>query len=118
MTIKDLIQQIKAQQPVSFTDVIAVIQENYDYTPTEFHNGLDQNKLINEAGKNEGSCKIFAFARLNELTQDETLGLFGDYYRKDVLNNPEGSDHQNIRNFMRYGWEGIYFKSQPLTPRA
>lgn len=118
MTTKDLIEKIKAQEALSFADVIAVIQKNYDYIPSEFHNGLDEKKLINEAGKNEGSCKIFAFARLNKLTQDETLSLFGDYYRIDVLNNPEGSDHQNIRNFMRYGWEGIYFESHPLTPKA
>ncbi|MBS3955676.1 MAG: HopJ type III effector protein [Methylomicrobium sp.] len=118
MTTKDLIEKIKAQHALSFADVIAVIQENYDYIPSEFHNGLDGNKLINEAGKNEGSCKIFAFAKLNELNQAETLGLFGDYYREDVLKNPEGSDHQNIRNFMRYGWEGIYFESNPLTPKV
>lgn len=95
---------------------MAVIAEFYHYQPTEFGNGLNQS-LINEAGRNEGSCKIFAFAKLHQLTVEQTLALFGDYYRQDVLNNPEGNDHQNIRNFMRDGWEGIVFKGEALQAK-
>ena len=36
--------------------------------------------------------------------------LWGQYYR-DVLKNPDGDDHQNIRNFMKYGWEGVPFEN-------
>lgn len=114
MNLNEFIIRIKSGQPVDFQDTMTVIAEHYDYQSTEFSNGL-RHPLINEAGRNEGSCKIFAFARLNGLDQAQTLALFGDYYRKDVLENPDGKDHLNIRNFMRDGWEGIQFKSEPLT---
>ena len=110
------IERVKAGESVSFQDTMSVIAEHYDYFPTEFSNGLNQ-VLINEAGRNEGSCKIFAFAKLHRLTPPQTLALFGDYYRIDVLGNPDGQDHQNIRHFMRDGWEGIAFKGEALIPR-
>lgn len=94
----------------SFTETIAFIDENYDFTPTTFKNG----NQINNAGENNGSCKIFAFAQLNLLNKEETLSLFGDFYR-DVLNTPEASDHQNIRNFMIFGWDGIEFEGVALV---
>lgn len=56
----------------------------------------------------------FSFAKLNQLSKDETLALFGDFYRTDVLQNPEGTDHQNIRNFMVSGWDGISFEGEAL----
>ena len=40
------------------------------------------------------------------LSKEETLALFGGYYR-DVVATPEGDDHPNIRNFMKSGWEGV-----------
>ena len=66
--------------------------------------------MTNAAGSNEGSCKIFAFALHQQLTPEQTLNLFGDYYQ-DVLNDPNGTSHQNIRNFMHSGWTGIKFAS-------
>ena len=90
---------------------MAVINESYQYTPTTFTNGLGEQAVTNEAGTNEGSCKIFAFAQLQQLDQQQTLSLFGDYYQ-DVLNDPNGTSHQNIRNFMQYGWAGIQFDEQ------
>lgn len=90
---------------------MAVIEANYDFTPTTFKNG----KTVNEAGQNSGSCKLFAFAQLQNLSVDQTLACFGQYYRNDVLKNPEGTDHQNIRNFISYGWEGISFEGTALS---
>ena len=116
MMLNDFIARVKSGQAVAFQDTMAVVAEYYDYQPAEFSNGKE-NPLINEAGQNEGSCKIFAFAKLHQLDAPQTLSLFGDYYRKDVLENPAGNEHQNIRNFMRDGWEGISFKSQALTPK-
>jgi hypothetical protein len=40
------------------------------------------------------------------LNEEQTLFCFGQFYQV-VLNNPTGDDHQNIRNFMLYGWKGI-----------
>lgn len=99
---------------ISFEHVMAVINENYAYTPATFSNG----DVVNEAGTNEGSCKIFAFAQLNEFSEQQTLACFGIYYRDDVLKNPEGNDHGNIRNFIKTGWQGIRFNSVALIANS
>lgn len=113
MMLNEFVSRVTSGQDVEFQDTMAVIAAHYHYQPTEFCNGLQQ-PIVNEAGRNEGSCKIFAFAKLHQLNQQQTLALFGDYYRKDVLLNPEGSDHQNIRNFIRDGWDGVVFKGEAL----
>lgn len=100
-------------ETVEFNDTISVIDALYDFTPMAFKNG----DLLNAAGQNSGSCKLFAFARLQGLSPEQTLACFGAYYRQDVLNHPEGTDHQNIRNFMKYGWAGIEYPTVPLKPR-
>lgn len=100
---------------VDFEQVIAVIDQDYDYTATKFYNGLGEHEIVNEAGTNEGSCKIFSFADINDLNESQTLSCFGKYYRQDVLHNLGGSDHANIRNFMKFGWEGVHFDGPPLA---
>lgn len=101
----------KSAEEIQFKEVIAFIDEHYDFTPTKFTNG----NTVNEADQNNGSCKVFSFAKLNDLSKEETLSLFGAFYREDVLQNPEGTDHQNIRNFMNSGWDGISFEGKALT---
>lgn len=107
--------QVISKQPetITFPEVIQYIDARYDFTPTRFSNGT----AVNEAGQNNGSCKVFSFAKLHGLTVEQTLALFGDYYRVDVLGNPEGTDHQNIRNFMKQGWEGIHFDGDALKAK-
>lgn len=116
MTLNEFIQQVKTGHDIDFQQTIAIIAEYYHYQPTQFSNGL-QTPLLNEAGRNEGSCKIFAFAQLHQLDEQQTLSLFGNYYRLDVLGNPEGSDHQNIRHFIRDGWAGIAFAGTALRAK-
>ncbi|MCK4587980.1 MAG: HopJ type III effector protein [Gammaproteobacteria bacterium] len=115
MSTEELIALIKTQpDKVEFDQVIDVIDDNYEYTPTHFTNGQGHDQVINQSGSNEGSCKIFAFATLEGLNENETLACFGKYYREDVLNHPEGNDHANIRTFMRHGWSGIQFEGTVL----
>lgn len=110
-----ILQQLKnSPETIQFKEVIAFIDENYDFTPTKFTNG----KTVNEANQNNGSCKVFSFAKLNHLSKEETLFLFGEFYRNDVLKNPEGNDHQNIRNFIEFGWVGISFEGEALKSRG
>jgi hypothetical protein len=112
MTISDLLEKIRVNpETIEFNEVIATIDEHYDFTPTSFQNGDNHN----ETGKNSGSCKLFSFAKMNNLDKAETLACFGTFYRKDVLENPEGTDHQNIRNFIIYGWDGVKFESESLV---
>lgn len=117
MSLASFLEKVTNNEAVGFNETIAVITENYNYQPTEFDNGLNEQLLVNQAGTNEGSCKIFAFAQLHQLNQQQTLNLFGDYYRIDVLNDPNGTGHQNIRNFMQYGWDGVCFKGVALTAK-
>ena len=112
MKLSDFLEKLKsAPEDIAFTDTMAVIETNYTFTETAFKNG----DTSNEAGQNSGSCKLFAFAKMNNLNKEETLACFGDYYYKDVLENPTGTDHGNIRNFMKYAWEGIKFENAALA---
>ncbi|SEQ12389.1 HopJ type III effector protein [Amphritea atlantica] len=113
MDLKQFLEQLDDSGRFDFEDTMATIAANYDYTPARFTNG----ELVNEAGTNEGSCKIFAFARLNGLSEQQTLNCFGRFYHNDVLENPQGSDHGNIRNFMVHGWSGIIFEQTALTAK-
>ena len=114
MNINDFVNQLRANpESIAFTDTMSVIAEYYDYVPVSFKNG----DTFNESGTNEGSCKLFAFAQAQQLSQEETLACFGDYYRKDVLEHPAGSDHANIRNFIKYGWAGIEFNGTVLSEK-
>jgi len=111
--ILDAFLQILKENPetVEFDQTMALIDEAYSFTPTAFQNG----DLANEAGQNSGSCKIFAFGKLNNLSEEQTLACFGHYYREEVLQHPEGADHQNIRNFMKTGWSGVEFSGEALS---
>lgn len=116
MSPDQLLSRLKTDpESVQFKDVIATIDTHYHYSPARFSNGLDADKVINEAGSNEGSCKIFAFARLQQLDEATTLACFGHYFRDEVLRNPDAENHGNIRRFMQYGWEGITFSTEALT---
>lgn len=108
---QDLLQRL-AEPSFQFSDVLAYIEQHYHYTPTAFKNGSQ----YNQAGQNEGSAKIFAFAQLHQLTESQTLSLFAEHYA-GVLADPNGSEHQNIRQFMQHGWQGIEFSGQALQPK-
>jgi hypothetical protein len=103
------IQLSTEPETISFEQSITLIDSLYHFSPTAFKNG----ELHNAAGENNGACKILAFGLLHQLSEPQTLHLFGDYYRA-VLNSPTAQDHQNIRNFIRTGWDGVAFEQQVL----
>lgn len=114
MTLDSFLKKLnETPQEVAFTDTMAVVEALYDFTPTAFQNG----DLHNEAEQNSGSCKLFSFAKLQNFSVEQTLACFGDFYRKDVLENPDATNHQNIRNFIKTGWEGISFEGTALTEK-
>ena len=111
MEISGFIDKVKTiPESLEFNDLMALIEDQYSFIPTEFSNG----DLVNKADQNQGSCKLFSFAKLNELSKEETLACFGAFYREDVIQNPDADNHQNIRNFMQTGWDGIKFSSEAL----
>ncbi|ANP78649.1 MULTISPECIES: HopJ type III effector protein [Vibrio] len=101
-------------EAVQFEDTMQVIEAHYDFSEREFRNG----EVVNAAGQNNGSCKIFAFGLEQGLSAEQTLACFGQFYRNDVLGFPENSDHQNIRNFMVHGWNGIQFSQPALVAKV
>lgn len=112
MTVLELIDKVKQPEILIFSDVLETIDASYNFTPTKFTNG----SIINEANTNNGSCKVFSFAKLKELKVAETLFLFGEHYQK-VVDTPSEVDHQNIRNFIKFGWEGIHFEKDALQEK-
>lgn len=109
-----IIQQFKTKlktnpSEILFAETIKVIEKNYKFNPTGFTNG----EIKNKAGENSGSCKLFAFAIHQQLTKEETLACFGEHYQ-NVLEDSTGTSHQNIRNFMKTGFEGLSFDGLAL----
>ncbi len=100
------------ENSIKFSQVIEFIETYYQHQPIAFKNG----DTYNEATQNQGSAKVFAFAQLNNLSAADTLYLFAEHYQA-VLANPDGTDHQNIRQFIVHGWEGIVFEGEALISK-
>lgn len=124
----------RAPQEIGFQLVMDAVSELYEVKEVPFRVG----DVVSAPGQNMGSAKVFSFASISKLDKEATLNLFGDYYRVDVckafsrtrhvravvlppfttlplglcgqvLENPEGSDHANIRAFMKGGWDAVEF---------
>lgn len=108
---QELLAKLKSGE-VKFADVIAFIDAHFEHHPIAFKNG----QHTNAATENQGSAKVFSFAQLNNLNPVDTLSLFAEHYRA-VLDTPNAIDHQNIRQFMVHGWDGIQFQSIALTAK-
>jgi len=93
-------------EDVTFEEVMELIDEHYESALCEFTNG----SIVNQPGDNQGSANVLSYAALSNLDDKSTLKLWGQYYRQ-VKNTPSGSDHPNIRNFMKTGWNGVEFDS-------
>lgn len=100
------------EKSITFNEVIKFIDTYYQHRPAAFKNG----DAYNEATQNQGSAKVFAFARLNNLSAEDTLYLFAEHYQA-VLAHPDAADHQNIRQFMAYGWPGVVFEQEALVAK-
>jgi len=83
---------------------IAGIRSMYDVPPQAFSVGGHENS----PGENEGSLAIFGFAKMHNLHNNQVFSMFceaGD----EVLANPEGTDHPNIRAFIGDNFDGVRF---------
>ncbi|WP_263145234.1 HopJ type III effector protein [Pseudomonas sp. RIT-PI-AD] len=104
-------QSLRGAEPL-FADTLAFIAEHYRYRPSAFRNG----EVDNPAGQNEGSCKVLGLALLEGFELEEALLAFGEHYRQ-VLKDPRGGDHANIRALMAHGLAGLRFEQAPLSRR-
>jgi len=107
--IEHLLSQLNNRE-IKFSDVLQFIDAHYTHNPTAFRNGSQ----VNAATENQGSAKVFSFAQINRLSEADTLRLFAEHY-DDVIATPGAANHQNIRQFMQQGWDGIQFDGQALT---
>lgn len=110
--VKTLLKKLE-ENSITFKDVLDFIETRYTHRPTAFKNGA----VYNEATQNQGSAKVFTFAKLHGLSEADTLYLFAEHYRA-VVNSPQGTDHQNIRQFMLHGWPGIVFEGEALAAKV
>lgn len=72
MTVEALITKVKQSEILSFAEVIATIDANYSFTPSFFKNG----DVVNKENQNNGSCKVFSFAKMHQLSEKGTLFSF------------------------------------------
>jgi hypothetical protein len=98
--------EMSREDDLMFETVMELIDTHYESQLLEFKNG----DLLNKQGENEGSAKILSYAILSGMNEAGTLKLWGQYYRQ-VLADPKGDSHQNIRNFMKTGWKGVPFEN-------
>jgi len=110
MTVEALITKVKQSEILSFAEVIEAIDANYSFTPSFFKNG----DVVNEENQNNGSCKVFSFAKMHKLSEKENLFLFGEHYQK-VLEKTSDADNKKISSFMNFGWNGIAFEKEALS---
>jgi|TARA_B110001469_G_C9518440_1_gene258109 hypothetical protein len=104
---------------VKFTEIMDKVGECYQFDPSASYKsgvGTKDRETANPPGQNAGSLKTYYFAHLHGLDEPSTLRLFCEHY-KDVLDNPDGTSHANIRAFMENGWDGIEFTGVALRLR-
>lgn len=101
---KEFAEKVKSGAEVTFQETMDIIDNHYTYFEVPFTNG----EMVNEPNQNVGSSKIFSFALMTGMDEQATLRLFGEHY-KSVLENPDGTDHANIRNFKKVGWTTVSF---------
>eukprot|EP01038_Epipyxis_sp_PR26KG_P004930 gene4930-6898_t len=105
---KEFVQKIRSDEQfakeLTYKKTIEFLDKHYNYFEVPFSCGEN----INPAKVNTGAAKIFSFGLMTKLTESETLKLFGEYYRELA---PNGDDHKNIRNFIKFGWRGVSFGS-------
>jgi hypothetical protein len=77
-----------------------MIEENYTFSPTAFENGMLHKRERTPA------CVIQA-AEIQ--TVAATLYCFGAYCRKKIMRDPDGTNHQNIRNPVETGQTELHF---------
>ena len=91
---------------VTLKETLAFIDEHYLYFEVPFKNG----PLYSKPNENVGSAKIFSFALMTRMSEAQALSMFGEVYDA-VKATPAGTDHPNIRQFMKTGLKEVLFES-------
>jgi len=117
-TLAELAEQEFGLANVKFAEVMAKLDECFDFEPTAYASGVGTGRETrNAAGTNSGSCKTFYFAKMRGLSEGAALRLFCEHY-EDVAKTPSGDSHANIRAFMENGYEGLTFEGEALRAKG
>jgi len=96
MTVEEFKTKLKENpKQIEFSETIEVIEAYYDFSPTAF----------------------VTFSKIESLAKEETLACFGAFYYDEVINDPTGAGHQNIRNFMKSGFDRLTIHGAALTKK-
>jgi len=93
-----------------FSDIMKTLDLHFTFRPTAFSVG-DTKSTENQ---NQKSLRVLSFAQLLKLSKEQTLKLWGEHY-KQVLQEPEGSSHGNIRAFLKGGFECVNAPQDVIT---
>lgn len=85
---------------------VAAIGSIYDVPQQAFSVGDHHNNV----GENTGSLAILGFAKANHLAPAQVMAMFAEA-GEEVLADPGGTDHANIRAFMKHGLDGVTFEN-------
>jgi aspartokinase len=96
-----------------FSDVLKEINNDYFYSPNGFVVG--ENK--NDSSQNQGAARVLSYAKLKNLSLQQTLELFCEHYI-EVLDTKNSNSHQNIRELIKCGLEGVKFDDDVLVLRS
>ncbi len=107
------VAELTAKKPFS-NSIFTLANLYHPPRPTAFSIG----SVNNAADENQLSAQICHWAIEEGMRLEETLLLFGEHYQQ-VLQNPDGTDHANIRALMEQGLEKVRFEGEhgPLTRR-
>mmetsp|Transcript_22985 Transcript_22985/g.38474 ORF Transcript_22985/g.38474 Transcript_22985/m.38474 type:complete len:216 (+) Transcript_22985:67-714(+) len=101
---REFAEAIKTGKETTLDETLTLLDKHYDYFEVPFTCG----EVTNQPNENKGSAKILSFGLMTGMTEEQTLSLFGEVYR-DL--SPDGQDHQNVRNFAKFGWAKVVFGS-------
>ena len=96
--------KIKRGESVTFKETIDFLDTHYFYFEVPFKNG----PLYSKPNENTGTAKILSFGLMTRMTEAQTLAMFGEIYRNL---SPDGTDHANIRQFIKTGFAGVSFET-------
>jgi hypothetical protein len=112
--IENLLRKVRTDaSSLMFAETLEAIELGFEFFGVKFSCG----DVVSSSSENTGSSKVLSMAILVGLTDAETLACFGEHYR-DVLADPSGASHANIRALMATGLAGVKFPNGPsLTLR-
>ena len=113
MNTSEYLEQLRSGVKMDFSDFTNLIDQEYEFLNVAFTNS----GLVNSKEENQGTAKVFCFGLIHSLSESDTLRCFGEHYQS-VIEDSNGTSHQNIRNFMKTGFDGLAFESEVLSSKG